>query len=244
MGPIGVQEMVIIFLVALVLFGPKKLPELGKTIAKAMTEFRRAQSDLKATFEREMASIERENESLKEVTRQTAVELSSYSDIDLSGGQSGTHADSSASSAQVSGSTSYGASEFIAGHPLPETLAAPHESVATSVDAHSSTVSASAESGAELPGYTASGHTGAQSDMDLPSWNDALPERSTPVAVPVIRPVAAQGVVARGSSLGTETLDHTPAIPQTIAAFEDNPLPSFGAHKGADPEDLELPRIG
>ena len=31
MGPIGMQEMVVIFLVALVLFGPKKLPELGKT---------------------------------------------------------------------------------------------------------------------------------------------------------------------------------------------------------------------
>ncbi len=56
MGPIGVQEMVVIFLVALVLFGPKKLPELGKTLAKAVTEFRRAQSDLKATFEREMQS--------------------------------------------------------------------------------------------------------------------------------------------------------------------------------------------
>ena len=86
MGPIGMQEMVVIFLVALVLFGPKKLPELGKTIAKAITEFRRAQSDLKATFQREMQSIERENESLKEVTRQTAAELTSYSEIDLTGG--------------------------------------------------------------------------------------------------------------------------------------------------------------
>ena len=86
MGPIGVQEMIVIFLVALVLFGPKKLPELGKTIAKAVTEFRRAQSDFKATLEREMQSIERENEALKEVTRQAAVDITSYSDIDLMGG--------------------------------------------------------------------------------------------------------------------------------------------------------------
>ena len=57
MGPIGVQEMIIIFFVALVLFGPKKLPELGKTIGKALTEFRRASNDLKATFEREMHNI-------------------------------------------------------------------------------------------------------------------------------------------------------------------------------------------
>ena len=83
MGPIGMQEMVVIFLVALVLFGPKKLPELGKTLAKAVTEFRRMQSDLKATVEREMQSIERETESLREVTRQAAVDLTQHSAIDL-----------------------------------------------------------------------------------------------------------------------------------------------------------------
>lgn len=60
MGPLGVGEMAFIFILALLLFGPKKLPELGKTIGKAMTEFRRAQSELKATFDREMSNIERE----------------------------------------------------------------------------------------------------------------------------------------------------------------------------------------
>jgi sec-independent protein translocase protein TatA len=69
MGPVGVQEMVVIFLVALVLFGPKKLPELGRTIGKAITEFRRAQSELKSTFEHHMRELEKENESIKEVTR-------------------------------------------------------------------------------------------------------------------------------------------------------------------------------
>jgi sec-independent protein translocase protein TatA len=67
MGTIGVQEMIMIFLVALVLFGPKKLPELGRTIGKAITEFRRASSDLKASFEREMHALERETEALKEI---------------------------------------------------------------------------------------------------------------------------------------------------------------------------------
>ncbi len=69
MGPVGWQEMVVIFIVALVLFGPKKLPELGRTLGKAITEFRRASSELKSTWEREMQSLERENESLKEVTQ-------------------------------------------------------------------------------------------------------------------------------------------------------------------------------
>jgi sec-independent protein translocase protein TatA len=60
MGPLGTQEMVFIFILALLLFGPKKLPELGKTIGKALTEFRRAQSELKTTFDREMKNLERE----------------------------------------------------------------------------------------------------------------------------------------------------------------------------------------
>jgi sec-independent protein translocase protein TatA len=68
MGPVGVQELIVIFLVALVLFGPKKLPELGKTIGKAITEFRRAQSELKATFEGHMRELEKESDSIKQIT--------------------------------------------------------------------------------------------------------------------------------------------------------------------------------
>ena len=68
MGPLGWQETVFIFFLALILFGPKKLPELGRTLGKAMTEFRRASSELKATFDREMKNLEAETESLKEVT--------------------------------------------------------------------------------------------------------------------------------------------------------------------------------
>src|SRR5438132_5954019 len=69
MGTVGVQEMIVIFVIALVLFGPKKLPELGRTIGKAITEFRRASNELKATFEREMQTLEREHSSIKEVTQ-------------------------------------------------------------------------------------------------------------------------------------------------------------------------------
>ena len=78
MGPVGVQEMMVIFLVALVLFGPKKLPELGKTIGKAITEFRRAQSELKATFETHMRELEKESDSIKEVTRSFTNDVQRY----------------------------------------------------------------------------------------------------------------------------------------------------------------------
>jgi TatA/E family protein of Tat protein translocase len=70
MGPLGWQETVFIFFLALLLFGPKKLPELGRTIGKAMTEFRRASTELKATFDREIKTLEQET-NLKELTEVT-----------------------------------------------------------------------------------------------------------------------------------------------------------------------------
>ena len=62
MGPIGVQEMLMIFLIALLLFGPKKLPELGRTLGKALSEFRRAKNELKNTFESHLHELERETQ--------------------------------------------------------------------------------------------------------------------------------------------------------------------------------------
>ena len=74
-GTLGMQEMLVIFVLALVLFGPKKLPELGRTIGKAITEFRRASNDLKATFEREMQTLERESQSMSQVAQVTASDI-------------------------------------------------------------------------------------------------------------------------------------------------------------------------
>ena len=78
MGPLGWPETVFIFFLALVLFGPKKLPELGRTVGKALTEFRRASSELKSTFDREMKSLEQETESFREVTNQYQSDTYSY----------------------------------------------------------------------------------------------------------------------------------------------------------------------
>jgi len=78
MFSLGWQETVFIFVLALLIFGPKKLPELGKTIGKALTEFRRASSELKSTFDREMASIEQENQSLKQATTEYSPDSYNY----------------------------------------------------------------------------------------------------------------------------------------------------------------------
>jgi TatA/E family protein of Tat protein translocase len=52
--------MFLIFMLALLLFGPKKLPELGRMLGKGLSEFRRAKNELKSTFETHMRELERE----------------------------------------------------------------------------------------------------------------------------------------------------------------------------------------
>jgi sec-independent protein translocase protein TatA len=58
MGNIGFPEMLVIFIVALLVFGPKRLPELGKSLGRGISEFRRASTDLKRSIEREIESAE------------------------------------------------------------------------------------------------------------------------------------------------------------------------------------------
>ena len=58
-GSIGGTELLVIVVIALVVFGPKRLPELGRTIGKGLREFRRASNDLKRSLEEEIALDER-----------------------------------------------------------------------------------------------------------------------------------------------------------------------------------------
>ena len=69
MGTVGWQEMTFIFFLALVLFGPKELARVGKTVGKALADFRRASGDLKATFDRELSNLERETQPDNEAGR-------------------------------------------------------------------------------------------------------------------------------------------------------------------------------
>ena len=78
MGPLGWQETIFIFVLALLVFGPKKLPQLGKDLAKVMGEFRRHTADLKGTWDRELAAMERET-GVGEATRQIDRELTAAS---------------------------------------------------------------------------------------------------------------------------------------------------------------------
>ncbi len=51
---LGMPEVILILVIALIVFGPRKLPELGKSLGQAMTQFRRASDDFKRTWEQEV----------------------------------------------------------------------------------------------------------------------------------------------------------------------------------------------
>lgn len=60
MGSIGGPEILLVLVIALLLFGPKRLPELGKSVGRALREFKRASQELQDTIEREVEDIKRE----------------------------------------------------------------------------------------------------------------------------------------------------------------------------------------
>ena len=53
-GSIGMQELIIIFVIALIIFGPRRLPDLGKSLGKSIAEFKRASNELRSTLEDEI----------------------------------------------------------------------------------------------------------------------------------------------------------------------------------------------
>ena len=61
-GSIGMPELLIIFVIALIIFGPRKLPELGKSLGKSIAEFKRASNELKSTLEEEIRVEEQQQQ--------------------------------------------------------------------------------------------------------------------------------------------------------------------------------------
>jgi sec-independent protein translocase protein TatA len=64
-GSIGMPELIIIFVIALIIFGPRKLPELGRSLGKSLAEFKRASNELKSTLEEEIR-LEEQRSTLEE----------------------------------------------------------------------------------------------------------------------------------------------------------------------------------
>jgi sec-independent protein translocase protein TatA len=56
---LGIPELIVIFVIALVVFGPKKLPDLGKSIGRAMAEFKKAQQEFQESVQSEMKEVQK-----------------------------------------------------------------------------------------------------------------------------------------------------------------------------------------
>jgi len=57
-GSIGPMELILIFVVALLVFGPKKLPEIGRSVGKAIREFKKTSEEIKSRIEEEIEASE------------------------------------------------------------------------------------------------------------------------------------------------------------------------------------------
>lgn len=62
-GPIGGTELLVILVIVLLVFGPRRLPEFGRTIGKGLAEFKRASNDLRRSLEDELTYEERRERS-------------------------------------------------------------------------------------------------------------------------------------------------------------------------------------
>lgn len=69
-GPLGVPELIFIFVLALLIFGPRRLPEIGRTVGKAVGEFRRATTDLKRSINTEIALEDEKQQGIERPKRE------------------------------------------------------------------------------------------------------------------------------------------------------------------------------
>lgn len=76
-GPIGMPEMVIIMVIALIVFGPRKLPELGRSLGRSLGEFKRASNELRHTLEEEVRVEDRRDRTTPAVKPTTPIESTS-----------------------------------------------------------------------------------------------------------------------------------------------------------------------
>ncbi len=74
---LGMPELLVIFVIALLVFGPKKLPDLGKSIGRAISEFKKASDDFQESVKTEMKEVEKQAD-LEGVKKLANTDLSSY----------------------------------------------------------------------------------------------------------------------------------------------------------------------
>src|SRR5512145_1133368 len=88
-GSIGMPELVIILVIALIIFGPRKLPELGRSLGRSLGEFKKASNELRSTLEEEVRVEEQKEARAKmEAEQQSAVDGAKTASADFEPPQS------------------------------------------------------------------------------------------------------------------------------------------------------------
>jgi sec-independent protein translocase protein TatA len=83
MGPFSITEIVFIFVLALLIFGPKKLPEIGKTLGKGMREFKKATNELKSNWDEHLRDAESPVQDLKDTFNEVQADVEKATSLDV-----------------------------------------------------------------------------------------------------------------------------------------------------------------
>jgi sec-independent protein translocase protein TatA len=79
-GSLGMPELIVIFVIALVVFGPRKLPELGRSLGRGIAEFKKATNELQNTLEQEINADEARSKAASNAAQVVAQDHAPHSD--------------------------------------------------------------------------------------------------------------------------------------------------------------------
>lgn len=138
MGSLGWPEILIILVIALIIFGPRKLPELGKTLGASLAQFRRASEDFKRTWEEEVETEKRKLDAPPPATFKYSSTSDPYEgqDFSLDGTPTGSAGDASPQVEEISEETApaYSSDEASSANSLDQSAEPSAETAPTPID--------------------------------------------------------------------------------------------------------------